>query len=87
MQTAISRLRWSADGWILNGVVEVEKTNTKRRNFMLALGLGGMGAAVGLKGNKLVESKVVETVAEAPGAATGYRLSAHVQTYYRKASI
>ncbi|HQR50573.1 MAG TPA: formate dehydrogenase [Methylophilaceae bacterium] len=66
----------------------MEKTNIKRRNFLLGLGLGGMGAAVALLTGKPATAPETEAdTAEAPPASKGYRLSQHVQTYYRKARI
>lgn len=66
----------------------MKKTNIKRRNFLLGLGLGGVGAAAMVltgKQGAVVEEVAVE--AAAPQGAKGYHLSEHVQTYYRKASI
>jgi hypothetical protein len=66
----------------------MEKTNIKRRNFLLGLGLGGVGAAAALLAGKSAAAPEAETaVAETPQAGKGYRLSEHVQTYYRKARI
>ena len=66
----------------------MEQTNIKRRNFLLGLGLGGVGAAAALLTSKPVASPEAEADAtEAPQASKGYRLSQHVQTYYRKAGI
>jgi gas vesicle protein len=66
----------------------MEKTNFKRRNFLLGLGLGGVGAAAALLAGKSAAAPEAETaVVETPQAGKGYRLSEHVQTYYRKARI
>jgi len=66
----------------------MEKTNIKRRNFLLGLGLGGIGAATTLLAGKPAAEPEAEPIpAEAPPTGQGYRLSPHVQTYYRKARI
>lgn len=66
----------------------MKKADTSRRNFMVALGLGSIGATAALLAGKSVEHPAAQTPAEvAPPAAKGYQLSAHVQTYYRKARI
>jgi hypothetical protein len=66
----------------------MKQTNIKRRNFLLGLGLGSLGAATALLTGKPVASLEAEAdTAEAPQASKGYRLSQHVQTYYRKAGI
>lgn len=66
----------------------MEKTNIKRRNFLLGLGLGGVGAAAALlTGKPVALSEAEADTNEAPQASKGYRLSQHVQTYYRKARI
>jgi len=66
----------------------MERTNIKRRNFLLGLGLGGVGAATAWLAGKPVATPESEAgTAAAPQAGTGYQLSQHVQTYYRKARI
>ncbi len=61
-------------------------TNLKRRGFLLTVGLGGAGAAAGVIGGKVLS----DTPAAAPdkaAAAGGYRLSEHVQNYYRTTRV
>jgi hypothetical protein len=71
-----------------DGMIELKSTNKKRRNFMLALGLGSVGAAVAmLTGKPAAAAEANAAAAEAPHPGKGYRLSQHVQTYYRKARI
>lgn len=66
----------------------MEHANSKRRNFLLAFGLGGLSAAAALIAGNKPEAKAAEpAVAETTPAHTGYRLSEHVETYYRKARI
>lgn len=66
----------------------MEHANSKRRNFLLAFGLGGLGAAAALiAGNKPEPEEQQAPTAEATPARKGYHLSEHVKTYYRKARI
>ncbi len=63
-----------------------KNTNLKRRNFLLTVGLGGAGAAAGAIGGKAMLARTAEVpVKEA--SAKGYRLSAHVQNYYRTTRV
>ena len=63
------------------------RTNSRRRNFLLALGLGGAGAAA-LAARSLsgVAPEAVRPDDEAAGGA-GYQESDHVRRYYRTAKI
>lgn len=61
-------------------------TNLKRRNFLLTVGLGGAGAAAGAIGGKAMLAQTVEPPAK-EASSEGYRLSAHVQNYYRTARV
>lgn len=66
----------------------MEQTDNTRRQFMLALGLGGASAAAALlAGKPVAAAEPVTAPAEAPQASQGYQLSGHVQTYYRTARI
>jgi hypothetical protein len=62
--------------------------NPKRRGFLLALGVGGAGAAA-LVARSL--SGVAPNAAATPGDAevqgTGYRATYHVKRYYRTAKV
>lgn len=57
-------------------------TNLKRRNFLLSLGVGGAGAAAGAIGGKAILTRQAGPTAKEP-SSKGYRLSEHVQNYYR----
>ena len=65
-------------------------TNAKRRGFLLALGLGGAGAAA-LAARKL--SGVASSAATAPdddddaAKGAGYRATDHVKRYYETTKI
>ena len=67
----------------------MEQTNVRRRNFLVGLGLGGLASATALlSGRQAGASEAGEGSApDTPRAGTGYRLSEHVQTYYRKARL
>jgi hypothetical protein len=61
-------------------------TNLKRRGFLLALGAGGAGAAA------VAVQKVSGPIesgdpAAAPAESKGYRLTEHVQRYYRTMKV
>jgi hypothetical protein len=63
------------------------RTNPRRRNFLLALGLGGAGAAA-LAARSLsgVAPDAARVDDDASGGA-GYQESDHVRRYYRTAKI
>jgi hypothetical protein len=61
-------------------------TNLKRRNFLLSVGLGGAGAAAGVIGGKAMLEQQAEMPAK-ESSAKGYRLSEHVQNYYRTTRV
>lgn len=61
-------------------------TNLKRRGFLVSVGLGGAGAAAGVIGGKALMDKTA-VAAGKPAAEKGYRLSEHVQNYYRTTRV
>lgn len=59
--------------------------NVQRRNFLLAAGLGGAGAATALvAGRKAAEAVKTAAPAEQP---SGYRATEHVLKYYKTAEV
>lgn len=62
------------------------KTDLKRRQFLLTVGLGGAGAAAGAVGGRAVLANTEQAPAQT-ATARGYRLSAHVQNYYRTTRV
>lgn len=63
-----------------------EKTDLKRRNFLLTAGLGGAGAAAAVM---VARSGVQPEAAPAAEAVQGkgYRLTQHVANYYRTTRV
>jgi hypothetical protein len=61
-------------------------SDVRRRRFLLAMGLGGAGAAaVALKAAAPVVPAITPDIVAADSA--GYRESAHIRNYYRTAKI
>ncbi|MBA3902772.1 MAG: formate dehydrogenase [Rhodocyclaceae bacterium] len=60
--------------------------NPKRRGFLVSVGLGGAGAAAGMIGGKALMDKATAPQSK-PDAGKGYRLSEHVQNYYRTTRV
>ena len=58
----------------------------QRRKFLLAAGLGGAGAAAALAA---ATSKTPAAKGEAPAVdkASGYRLTAHIEKYYKTTKV
>lgn len=61
-------------------------TNLRRRDFLRSVGLGGAGAAAAVIGGKALIDKAASTENKA-GSGKGYRLSEHVQNYYRTTRV
>ncbi len=62
------------------------RTNARRRGFLLALGVGGAGAAV-LAARSLTGSAPSTDGAAAADDSKGYQVTDHVRRYYRTAKI
>ena len=62
------------------------KPNTRRRNFLLAAGLGGAGAVAAVSGARKVQEAGTKTADNSP-AAQGYRETDHVLTYYKTTEV
>lgn len=70
------------------GVMKMEQTSNKRRNFMLAFGLGAVGAVSAvLMGKRPVVAAKAEVTAAEPEAIKGYHVSEHVKRYYRTTRV
>lgn len=61
------------------------KSRLSRRNFLLAVGTGSAAAAAALVAHKNPDAKAGKQ-AGAP-EAKGYRLTEHIQNYYRTAKV
>jgi hypothetical protein len=70
------------------GMMKMESSN-KRRNFMMAFGLGAIGAvsAVLLGKRPAIAADKPETTAAEPEAVKGYHVSEHVKRYYRTTRV
>jgi hypothetical protein len=66
----------------------MQTTNSKRRNFLVTFGFGGIGAAAALMSGKQLDVTKAESIkTETKPPRNGYRLSEHIKTYYHKARI
>ncbi|MBZ0133773.1 MAG: hypothetical protein M9884_04640 [Rhodocyclaceae bacterium] len=61
-------------------------TNLKRRGFLVTVGLGSAGAAASAFGGKTLIDKTIATENKSD-SGKGYRLSEHVQNYYRSTRV
>jgi len=64
----------------------MSKPKVDRRNFLIALGLGGAGAVAGtVAGEQPQPAQPAENTAQ-PGSKS-YRVSAHIRKYYRTTRV
>lgn len=68
---------------------EAVMKKTGRRNFLMLLGLGGVGAMASAAGLGGTRKPAVESDGQSvmPSGANGYRLSEHVRKYYRTTHV
>jgi hypothetical protein len=59
-----------------------EKPDSKRRNFLIGAGLGGVGAAAALAGGVAGVKPEAPPVAEPVAESKGYQETEHVRRYY-----
>ena len=64
--------------------VSASGPNTKRRGFLLALGVGGAGAAT-IAARSLTGAAPAADAADSAANGESYRLSDHVKRYYQTA--
>jgi hypothetical protein len=62
------------------------KPNTRRRNFLLAAGIGGAGAVAVAAGARKAEHAGAKVAQDAP-AEQGYRATEHVLKYYKTTEV
>lgn len=65
--------------------MKATKSNT-RRNFLLAAGLGGAGAAAVVVGGRKA-GPAAQKQARAADTAEGYRVTDHIRKYYRTTEV
>ena len=58
---------------------------TNRRNFLLAAGLGGAGAAVAVVAGTRTASRA--KIAAAENKPSGYHVTEHIQKYYKTTEV
>jgi hypothetical protein len=63
------------------------KTDLNRRKFLLAVGLGGAGAAAAVVGTRAALRRAGEGTGAKGEAGKGYQVTAHVRSYYRTARV
>jgi hypothetical protein len=85
------RVNWSTQknsvfrlGFSQEDVMKSPQSKLSRRSFLLALGAGGATATAALVGKDGTQSS---TSADAQREAKGYRLTEHVQKYYRTTKV
>jgi len=64
----------------------MSKPKVDRRNFLIALGLGGAGAVAGALTAEQPPTAQPAANARRPGSKT-YRVSAHIRKYYRTTRV
>lgn len=63
-----------------------QKTNLKRRNFLRTVGAGGAGVAATLVGGKAAIDALQQADSQDRNAK-GYRLTEHINNYYRTTRV
>ena len=64
----------------------MNKPKVDRRNFLIALGLGGAGAVAGAVAGQHPQPAQSAANTAQPGSK-GYRVSAHIRKYYRTTRV
>ncbi len=62
-----------------------KKPTLSRRNFLLTVGAGGAATAAAVVAKKA--SAPAETASQDKRATSGYKLSAHIENYYRTTKV
>jgi hypothetical protein len=60
---------------------------TTRRNFLLAAGLGSAGAVAAVATASKTAAPAAEKQAGAADTAQGYRVTAHIEKYYKTTEV
>ena len=64
----------------------MKTTRTNRRKFLMAAGLGGAGAVAAVVAGKPAAGRAEKTASAAP-QADGYRVTDHIQKYYKTTEV
>jgi hypothetical protein len=67
----------------------MQTTDQQRRQFLRAVGLGGVGVVAALAGavSKMPAENPAAVAEAEPAAVNGYQASEHVQKYYRTTKV
>ncbi len=63
------------------------KPSTRRRNFLLAAGLGGAGAVAAVSGARKAQPAGTKIAQEEVPGAQGYRATEHILKYYKTTEV
>jgi len=65
----------------------MKATNTNRRKFLMAAGLGGAGAVAAAVAGKQAVDAPEKGVDVAGAQASGYRVTEHIEKYYKTTQV
>lgn len=65
----------------------MDTPDQQRREFLLALAVGGVGAVAALAGQPASEAPAQVAAVPEPAGTKGYQASEHVRKYYRTAKV
>lgn len=65
----------------------MKTTKTNRRKFLMAAGLGSAGAVAAVVAGKSAAPEGDKPVAGASTQASGYRVTAHIEKYYKTTKV
>jgi cyanate permease len=65
----------------------MKTTKTNRRNFLKAASLGGAGAVAVVVAGKQASQPAEKAAESASEQASGYRITAHIQKYYKTTEV
>ena len=65
----------------------MKTTKTNRRKFLMAASLGGAGAVAAVVAGKQASDNVGTQADAAPQEGSGYRVTAHIEKYYKTTEV
>ena len=65
----------------------MKTTKTNRRKFLMAASLGGAGAVAAVVAGKQASDNVGPQADAAPQEGSGYRVTAHIEKYYKTTEV